>query len=329
MTYTVKQLTIGLSEVSPSLLMINTNNTVDEVLTTGYLGPAFNYSPVTFTNKQLAIVYTTDGGTDTYRVSVDASGITSLVTDLAGLVDLPVVSGNFPKFSGITGLMIDSGISPSNAAKTKAMMANGAMVVDNFITAADIAGTGKDSLKSASDATKTKVVMMNGTAVVGDLAKFSDVNGTITESNITASTVLISGFVNPDVNSNIVTKDITVSAAALAAGASVTLQPLSASKQYKIRELYVNSNGTNFSGGGGDRLLSITDNTTVYSVVPAASLQTLVNTGWGVAGLPFPASAALNTSTTAGAAIVAKYSGGAADYAAGSVVISLVLERVA
>ena len=133
----------------------------------------------------------------------------------------------------------------------------------------------------------------------------------------------------PDLASDLIYVDITVGQAALAAAGSVTLRASSGAIQYKIRNIFVNSGGTNFSGGGGDRLLDITDGTTVYSTVPAASLQTLANTAWGVTGLPFPASAAINTSTAAGAALVAKYSGGTADYTAGSVVISLVLERVA
>lgn len=123
--------------------------------------------------------------------------------------------------------------------------------------------------------------------------------------------------------------DVTVGQAALASGGSVALWDALAGEQYKVRQLYLNSGGTNFSGGGGDRLLAISDGTTVYSVIPAANIQTLANRVWGEgATFPFPASAAINTSTAAGADLVALYSGGATDYTAGSLVLSGMLERV-
>ena len=46
MTYEAKQLTIGINGVEPGLLLINTNSTVAEVLTAGYLGPAFVISGI-------------------------------------------------------------------------------------------------------------------------------------------------------------------------------------------------------------------------------------------------------------------------------------------
>jgi len=292
MTVTIKQLQIGRVGDNPQKLIINTNNTIAEVTTAGFLTKYGSSSNIQFSDYQLAEVYTTDGKVGIYQVSVDNNGVASLVPNTDGIITLPVVSGNFPKFSGATGAMVDSGISPSNAAKTKAVMANAATVVD-------------------------------------ELASFADTAGTIKTTGIASNLVLRTNIATPDTNVNLVAFDVTVTAAALASGASVTLYTSSTTKQYKIRALWVNGGGTNFSGGGGDRLLSITDNTTVYSVVPAASLQTLANTGWGVTGLPFPASAAINTSTAAGASLVAKYSGGAADYGAGSVVISGLLQRVA
>lgn len=140
---------------------------------------------------------------------------------------------------------------------------------------------------------------------------------------------LLNCVVAADPGANLISFDITVGQAALASGAAVTLITSSGSKRYKIRSLQLNSGGTNFSGGGGDRLGQVTDGTTVYSVVPAATMQTLVNAQWGVTALPNPASAAINTSTAAGASLTFKYSGGATDYTAGSLVISGVVERVA
>lgn len=152
------------------------------------------------------------------------------------------------------------------------------------------------------------------------------VNGFLLASNNLSD---LTNFVTARTNIGLFGFDITVGQAALAAAGSVTLVASSGSKQFKIRTLELESGGTNFSGGGGDRLGQVTDSTTVYSVVPAATMQALVNARWGVTALPNAASAANNTSTAAGAALVFKYSGGATDYTAGSLRISGVVERVA
>lgn len=173
-------------------------------------------------------------------------------------------------------------------------------------------------------------VTLVGSAVTGNIPKFNDTNGNVADSGIAANKILYSSITTPNTNSNLFTFDVTVGQAALAAGGSVTLYASTGSKQFKVRNLWINRGGTNFSGGGGDRLGQITDNTTVYSVIPATNMQTLINAGWGMSTpLPFPASAAINTSTAAGASLVFKYSGGTTDYTAGSIVVSGLLERVA
>lgn len=122
--------------------------------------------------------------------------------------------------------------------------------------------------------------------------------------------------------------DVIVTSAALAGLGTVVLIPAVTGAQYKIRNMFLNRGGTNFSGGGGDRLMGISDGTTVYSVVPAATMQALTNSAWGSTALPFPASAAIDTSTAVGVALRAVYSGGTVDYTAGSLVLSLQYERV-
>ncbi len=163
----------------------------------------------------------------------------------------------------------------------------------------------------------------------GIVTEFDGTTGKIKAGPVAANKLLTSGITTPDVSPNLVSFNVTVGQAALASGGAVALITSSGSKQYKIKELQMNLGGTNFSGGSGNRLGQVTDGTTVYSVVPAASLQTLANAQWGVTALPNPASAAINTSTVAGANLSFKYSGGTTDYTAGSVVISGLAERVA
>ncbi len=164
--------------------------------------------------------------------------------------------------------------------------------------------------------------------VSGNIAAFSGTGGDVADGLLAANKLLTSALVTPDVSIDLVSFDVTVPVASLASGASVVLVTSSGAKKYKIRQLQLNSGGTNFSGNSGDRLGQVTDATTVYSVIPAATMQALVNAQWGVTALPNPASAAINTSTAAGASLVFKYSAGSADYTAGSLVISGIVQRV-
>jgi hypothetical protein len=124
--------------------------------------------------------------------------------------------------------------------------------------------------------------------------------------------------------------NVTVGQSSLASAGNVKLiTAQSATAQYRVFSLFLNSGGTNFSGGGGDRLGQVTDATTVYSVIPATNMQTLLNAGWGISTpLPFPVSAPIDTLTAAGIGLLFKYSGGATDYTTGSLVMSGIVQLV-
>ena len=155
-----------------------------------------------------------------------------------------------------------------------------------------------------------------------------DTNIYIPDVGLSQSAFLMSSILYTDPNINLVRFDVTCGHAALASGASVTLYTATSDAQYQIVNLWINSGGTNFSGTGGNRNLEITDGTTIYTVIPSASLLTLTNNGWGSVAVPYPASAAINTPTVVSQNIVAKYSGGTGDYTAGSVVLSGILQRI-
>ena len=144
------------------------------------------------------------------------------------------------------------------------------------------------------------------------------INGQTVTANLTPAGVII-------------TKDITLGFAALAAAGQVTIQAALATAQFKVRDIKVNYGAAGLSGGGGDRLVTVTDGTTVYNNagITAALLGTPVNTVWGGTGNPLPGTVSMETATVAGAKLYAVYSGGAADFTAGSVVITVTYERVA
>jgi len=346
----------GMVGVKPNTIYIDTDDTFAAITTTGYLNNAVQ-NGYKFDNKEMALVTSSDSGTSWLEVSISGSN-TSLVAAInPGVVTLPVVDGDFSVFDGTTGLMKDAGYSPSDATKTKVIMANAAVIANHIATYTDTAGTLADDAATAINGGNIQAGL-SGTA--GTLASFpttaakgslvlSAVDNTgdtlttisnaamgqasvmsIPDPGVAAATFMVSALSAADVSSNLFRFNVTIGQAALATAGTVTLVASSGAKQYRILSMRMNAGGTNFSGGGGDRLLAITDGTSVWSVIPAADIQTLANVPWGIGtSFPVPASVDLDQSSAAGASIVAQYSGGATDYTAGSVVISGLIERIA
>lgn len=115
-----------------------------------------------------------------------------------------------------------------------------------------------------------------------------------------------------------------VNQASLSGAGQVVLLDAAAGEQWKIMEIMISGTGTNFSGG--DRLLDIKQDTTVYSTITTTLLQTLASTRWGGTGLPLPTD--LFAQTASGQDVIAQYSGGLTDYTAGECTISLVAAKL-
>ncbi len=182
-------------------------------------------------------------------------------------------------------------------------------------------------------------------AVDADLEALVDLNSTAgllghsaantwTERTITAGPAVfvtdgngVSG--NPTIEPAFQAFETTIGQAALASAGTVTVLSSGGSEQWKIRDI-LTEGGTNFSGGGGDRLMDISDGTTSWCLIAAAQVQTLATGRWGETALPFPATASnMSVASTAGTDITAAYSGGATDYTAGEITIIVIAERTA
>lgn len=117
--------------------------------------------------------------------------------------------------------------------------------------------------------------------------------------------------------------EVTVAYTDIASAASKTLLVSNSQQQFKVRDVFRNkTGGTNYSGGGGDRNIILTDGTTTFCTISAANAQAYAG-DWGDVGV------LRTTSSVAGADLVFKYSGGAADYTAGSITFTVMLEKVA
>ena len=147
----------GLTGILPSVSYINTNDTEDQILVTGYLNQSVQSGLAAFTLPCIACVSTiASAGAQPdvgwYEVSYTTtsgspvSAIWSLIPMASpGAVILPTVSGDFAIFSNVDGTLEDLHYSPSNAAKTKVVMADAATVVGQFPMFTDINGTIGDS----------------------------------------------------------------------------------------------------------------------------------------------------------------------------------------
>lgn len=341
----------------PRIVRIVTNNTFSEITTANFLNEAKQMGYTFYENDMILCSYGSSSETSQW-FTLAISGSTITMEPVAGDVDLPVVDGHFAIFDGTSGNLKDAGYLPSDNTKTRVVMANGTTTIGYMGVYSDIHGTISNG---ASIATNPGSVHAGLSGTAGNLTCYPSTanSGTFgltatdnagnfgiritNSSHGQASTYAIndigqaSGWLmncthSTDPGSNLIYKDITVTAAALASGGSVILIDSSGSKQYKVRSLMLNAGGTNFSGGGGNRLGRITDGTTVYAGISAATMQALVNAPWqtsGGADLAMSASVAANTSTAAGADLVFIYTGGTTDYTTGSLVITVGVERVA
>jgi len=124
--------------------------------------------------------------------------------------------------------------------------------------------------------------------------------------------------------------EITAGQAALAAAGTVAIfTPETATQRIKIRDMILFGGGTNFSGGGGDRTVAVTDGTTTFGTIAAALAQSLATTRWGGTNFSFGSGAVPNTASVAAQNVRLAYAGGATDYTAGSLTIGVWYEITA
>jgi len=104
-----------------------------------------------------------------------------------------------------------------------------------------------------------------------------------------------------------------------------------ATDQYKVRDVRLVGGGTNF-GAGGDRLLSLTDGTTVWTTIANADLESAPSATlpWGNTKVPFLTGTS-DTASAAGAQVYFQYSGGtpATPHTTGSIKFAVCLEKIA
>lgn len=135
---------------NPRIIRITTSATYAQVTTVGFLNGPIGQGFIFYPTDQFLIAYNTDSTpvVADFVVSI-VNGVYTLALMPGGVV-LPVVNGDFANFSGTSGLITDLGLSPTNASKTKVVMANSAVTIGNLASYSDTAGTITDSGVTAS-----------------------------------------------------------------------------------------------------------------------------------------------------------------------------------
>ena len=130
--------------ILPRTVKIICDDSYATVTTAGYLNNSVQ-NPYNYYPTDVFLISYASNAFGIFKPSFSGTTITLSAWVNPGNVTLPVVSGNLPKFSGTTGLMVDSLISPSNAAKTKLASVNAATVANEVATFSDTAGTVQSS----------------------------------------------------------------------------------------------------------------------------------------------------------------------------------------
>lgn len=201
-----------------------------------------------------------------------------------------------------------------------------------------VAGT---SVQGPASSTDKAVAIFNGTS--GELIQNSVV--TITSGAVAGVTSLAMGGALTGVTSLTMTGSLnykgnatnplviiekTVTAALLDGALSIEVVAAGSLNQWKCRDILVKAGGTNFGAGGNrDIVLQDSSGSQVLATIANSQLESLPATGMrlGITGITANKP---DTATTAGEAIVLKYSGGTTDHSAtGSFVAVIWLEKVA
>ncbi len=149
----IKQITTdvaGQVDVRPRRVKIISSDGVSTVSAAGYLNgtslEGYTIDPTDVIDMWYSYVSPSNPGTyGVFTPSITNGVITLNAWANPGEVTLPVVNNDFCNFSGTVGVIKDSGYSPSDAAKTKVVMAGSAVVSGRIAHFVDTTGTIDDT----------------------------------------------------------------------------------------------------------------------------------------------------------------------------------------
>lgn len=289
-------------------------------ITSGSSGDAgaFISFPATAANGTLIFAATNAGGafntTVSNAASVGQSQVISIPDSGATTANFIVSKSAADQHITVSGLQADAG------ALTSGISTGGFVgLVKAFPTTAS---KGFIAMQAAVNATGNF-----GTTISNSLAQAQATVVTIPDAGAaTSNFVLAQSSVATNQVSFTVVKTAGFAALGTAGKINLVAHP-SATSQFAITDIKV-LKSTGLSGGGGDRLLAVSDGTIVFNNagITAALLGTPILTLWGGTGNPIAVGA--SEVSTAGADIFLQYTGGTTDFTAGSVQVAVTFVQV-
>ncbi len=175
---------------SPNIVRMISTNTLAQVEATGYLASqlaniiAINNGEWTWLASDMILCYASDG-LQLFTLNTALDDFVVYSTAGNGAVTLPVVSGNFTVFDGTLGALQDLGYLPSDASKTRVVMAGSAVQVGYLAHFIDTTGTIDDTAGNVINAGNIQAGL-SGTA--GTLISFpaTSANGSLIVSALNA-----------------------------------------------------------------------------------------------------------------------------------------------
>lgn len=309
----------GIQHITSGSLQVDAGN-----LTAGISGAAGTVSsfPTTALKGSLKLAAVANTGDTVTTISNAAMGQASTIS----IIDPGAATANFIlSASSASTQSIGTGLSITGANNVQTTGGG------NFLAGA----SGSDGIFVSYPATAAKgsliLAAVDNTGNT-DVTISNSLHGQATVVSIPDSGAATAKFVlsqsNAPTNKVTFTKVITIGFASLSAAALVSVQAnTSATSQFAIHDIKV-LNSTGLSGGGGDRLLKLSDATINFngSGITAALLGTPVFTVWG--GTGNPVASGTSQVSTAGAAISFSYTGGTTDFTAGSIQLLVTMTQV-
>lgn len=136
---------------NPRIVRITTTSDYAAVTAAGWLNSPANEGYIFNLTDKLLIAYDTNATTHVNFFDLTRTNGIYTLTLSSGEVIVPTVNGDFANFSGTAGAIVDLGFSPSDAAKTKVVMAGGAVVAARIAKFVDTAGTVDDTAGAATN----------------------------------------------------------------------------------------------------------------------------------------------------------------------------------
>jgi hypothetical protein len=163
------------SQVSPRRCTMITTDSLATITTAGYLNNQNSAGNTILPTDIFEVIYsfnevTQQGTYGIFQVTYSSStGFTMNIWENPGNVLLPVVDGDFANFNGTSGQIEDAGYSPSDATKTKVVMAGSAVVANRIAHFVDTTGTIDDT---AANVTNLGDIYAGASATAGTLRSY-------------------------------------------------------------------------------------------------------------------------------------------------------------